>query len=201
MEENVAPGVSGVTVLWTTYASQACHRQMPQSKPDSRRRRGPCRSRRRSCCARFRHSGRRSRLRPPGRGCPGRCAPFPRWSCPGPRPERCRAAGCARRGCRGRRSRGGWRARRGRRSHQKPSILVVPDHPVARGVGVDAACVAVVADVRPASVGQLDARAGDGTVVDEIAGVRGVDLDGLLAGIDDVDVVDEGASVARRRPT
>ena len=67
---------------------------------------------------------------------------------------------------------------------------VAPHHPPGGGVGVETAGVAVVADVGTTGIGELEVGALEGAVID---GPRpdGVDLDRLLTGVDDVDVVDQ----------
>jgi hypothetical protein len=71
--------------------------------------------------------------------------------------------------------------------------LVVADRPALGGVGVHPSGVAVVPNVGAARAGQLDTGAGHDPVVDEVGAIDGVDLDGLLARVHDVDVVDQGA--------
>ena len=73
------------------------------------------------------------------------------------------------------------------------AIDVVASHYPAPGlVHVDAAGVTVVANLSAAEVGELDSAALDGPVVD-VAHTGRVDLDRLLAGVDDAQVVDQDA--------
>ncbi len=69
---------------------------------------------------------------------------------------------------------------------------VAPHDPAPGGVRVDAAGVAVVAHERPSGVGELDGAAFDRAVVGP-ALPHQVDLDRLLPGVDDTEIVQQGA--------
>ncbi len=68
--------------------------------------------------------------------------------------------------------------------------VVVPDNPALGGMGVHTSGI-TVRDLLAAFIGELDGGAGDEPVVGEVGLLlAGVDFDGLLPGVDDMDAVD-----------
>ena len=83
----------------------------------------------------------------------------------------------------------------------KPFDGIIVDDPSPGPVCVYSASVATpvnIPDVRTPGVGQFDARARDHPVIWKVGpGAVGIDLDGLLAWVNDVNVVDESIECVR----